>query len=136
HYMGDMQRTAVLGQPSDKMERYWKALKSGVEEAYGGMKSGVSTGVLRQIAMEAVQKGGIPDFQLGFIHGIGLSHIELPYIAGGKLGIFSLESNMVINMDMEVHEIGFGGVFFEESMLITRNGAERLYSLPRDLIRV
>ncbi len=28
------------------------------------------------------------------------------------------------------------GFFFEETMLITENGAERLYSLPRDLIRV
>jgi Xaa-Pro aminopeptidase len=39
-------------------------------------------------------------------------------------------------MDFELHEIGWGGVFFEESMLVTKTGAERLYNLPRDLIRV
>ena len=43
---------------------------------------------------------------------------------------------MVINIDMEIHEIGYGGVFFEESLLITENGAERLYTLPRELIRL
>jgi len=135
-YMGDMQRTVVLGGASPKLERYWSAVKAGLEEAYGGMRQGISTGELRRVAVDTIRKSGIPNFQLAFIHGIGLDHIELPFIAGGKLGIFQLERNMVINMDMEVHEIGFGGVFFEESMLVTNNGAERFYTLPRDLIRV
>lgn len=43
---------------------------------------------------------------------------------------------MVINIDLEVHELGFGAVAFEESMLITESGAERLISLPRELIRL
>ncbi|HEY6330336.1 MAG TPA: M24 family metallopeptidase [Blastocatellia bacterium] len=135
-YMGDMQRTAVLGQAPEKMERYWKALSLGVDETYGALRPGMSTRSLAERAVETVSKSGIPDFKLAFIHGVGLSHIELPYIAGGKLGEFLLEENMTINMDMELHEIGFGGVFFEETMLLTRNGAERLYSLTRDLIRV
>ena len=41
---------------------------------------------------------------------------------------------MVVNIDLEVHELGFGAVAFEESMLITATGAERLISLPRELI--
>jgi Xaa-Pro aminopeptidase len=135
-YMGDAQRTAILGQASEKLQRYWKAVKTGAEEAYGGMKAGLSTGQLRRVAVETIRKNGIPNFQLAFIHGVGLDHIELPYTAGGKLGVFPLEANMVVNMDIEVHEIGFGGVFFEETMLITESGAERLYTLPRDLIRL
>jgi hypothetical protein len=43
---------------------------------------------------------------------------------------------MVLNMDMELHEIGWGGLFFEETVRITEAGAERLYTLERDLIRV
>jgi hypothetical protein len=43
---------------------------------------------------------------------------------------------MVLNIDMELHEIGWGGLFFEESMLVTADGAERLYTLPRALIEV
>ncbi|MFL2770537.1 MAG: M24 family metallopeptidase [Rhodospirillaceae bacterium] len=135
-YMGDCQRTVVLGDPSKKMETYWKGYAAGIEACYDIMKPGLSTGNLRNTAIDAVRKNGCPTFELAFIHGIGLDHIEVPFIAGGTLGDFQIEKNMVLNMDFELHEVGWGGMFFEESMLITENGAERLYSLPRDLIRL
>ena len=135
-YMGDIQRTAVLGDTSPKLEKYWKALKTGVDEAYASVKPGLSTKEIRDKAIETVRKAGVPDFEVAFIHSIGLDHLEVPAIEGGSLGLFQLEKNMVINIDMEIHEIGYGGVFFEESLLITENGAERLYTLPRELIRL
>ena len=134
--MGDIQRTAVLGDTSPKLEKYWKALKTGVDEAYASVKPGLSTKEIRDKAIETVRKAGVPDFEVAFIHSIGLDHLEVPAIEGGSLGLFQLEKDMVINIDMEIHEIGYGGVFFEESLLITENGAERLYTLPRELIRL
>lgn len=136
HYMGDCQRTVVLGEPSKKMQDYWRGYKVAIDEVYGGMKAGQQTGDLRNRAIEIVRKNGCPTFELAFIHGIGLDHIEVPFIAGGTLGDFPIEEGMVLNMDFELHEIGWGGMFFEETMLITKTGAERLYQLPRDLIRV
>jgi Xaa-Pro dipeptidase len=135
-YMGDVQRTVVLGDATPKLERYWTALKTGIDEAYAQIGPGKSTADLRQTALDTVRKAGVPDFEVAFIHSIGLDHLEVPVFGSGRLGLFTLEKDMVINMDLEVHEIGFGGVFFEESMLITENGAERLYTLPRDMIRV
>ncbi len=135
-YMGDCQRTVVLGEASPKLERYWNGYKTGIDEIYGNMRAGQSTGELRNQAIDIVRRNGCPTFELAFIHGIGLDHIEVPFIAGGTLGDFPIEENMVLNMDFELHEVGWGGVFFEETMLITNDGAERLYSLPRDLIRI
>ena len=48
----------------------------------------------------------------------------MPFIAGGNLGDFRVEENMVLNIDMELHEIGWGGMFFEESMRVTATGSE------------
>ncbi|MBP01671.1 MAG: hypothetical protein CMM25_02515 [Rhodospirillaceae bacterium] len=135
-YMGDCQRTVILGQASAKLEKYWQGYKAGIDEVYGSMQPGLSTGDLRNQAIELVRKNGCPTFELAFIHGIGLDHIEVPFIAGGTLGDFPIEENMVLNMDFELHEVGWGGMFFEETMLITKTGAERLYTLPRDLIRI
>lgn len=135
-YMGDAQRTVVLGQPSAKLERYWCAYGVGIAEAYDTLRPGMSTGELRRRTIDTVRRAGLPSFELAFSHGIGLDHIEVPFIAGGTLGDFPIEPNMVLNIDMELHEIGWGGVFFEESMLVTASGAERLYTMPRDLIRV
>ena len=91
---------------------------------------------MRNRVIQAVRAAGLPSFELAFTHGIGLDHIEVPFIAGGNLGDFRIEENMVLNIDMELHEIGWGGMFFEESVRITANGSERLYNLDRDLIRV
>ena len=135
-YMGDAQRTAVLGEASPKMERYWKAYMAGIEEAYSSLHPGVQTGELRDRVIRTVRKAGLPSFELAFTHGIGLDHIEVPFIAGGNLGDFRIEQDMVLNFDMELHEIGWGGMFFEESIHITAAGPERLYNLERDLIRV
>ncbi|WP_446831611.1 M24 family metallopeptidase [Candidatus Foliamicus sp.] len=135
-YMGDAQRTAVLGEASPKMERYWRAYAAGIQEAYSQLRPGIQTGELRDRVIRAVRAAGLPSFTLAFTHGIGLDHIEVPFIAGGNLGDFRIEENMVLNIDMELHEIGWGGMFFEESMRITANGAERLYTLERDLIRL
>ncbi len=135
-YMGDAQRTVVLGEASPKLERYWGAYAAGIETAYNSMRPGMWTGQLRNMCIDAVRKSGLPSFELAFSHGIGLDHIEVPFVAGGTLGDFEIEEGMVLNLDMELHEIGWGGVFFEETMLITRDGAERLYDLPRELIRL
>ena len=135
-YMGDAQRTAVLGEASPKLERYWKAYMAGIDEAYSNLRPGIQTGELRNRVIQAVRAAGLPSFELAFTHGIGLDHIEVPFIAGGNLGDFRIEENMVLNIDMELHEIGWGGMFFEESVRITATGSERLYTLDRDLIRV
>ncbi len=135
-YIGDAQRTAVLGEPSAKLKRYWQAYEAGIATAYDTLKPGVSTAELRRRTIDTVRKSGLPSFELAFTHGIGLDHIEVPFIAGGTLGDFRVEENMVLNIDMELHEIGWGGMFFEESMRVTRDGAERLYDLDRSLICV
>jgi Xaa-Pro aminopeptidase len=135
-YMGDAQRTVVLGEASSKLERYWAAYKAGIDVAYSNMRPGMSTGKLREMCIDAVRKNGLPSFELAFSHGIGLDHIEVPFVSGGTLGDFEIVPNMVLNLDMELHEIGWGGVFFEESMVITQDGAERLYEMPRELIRL
>ena len=135
-YMGDVQRTVAVGDVPDKLERYWRALKTGIDAGYSSLRPGATTGELRELVLDTVRKSGVPDFEVAFIHGIGLDHLEVPVFGSGRLGLFTLEKDMIINMDLEIHEIGFGGVFFEESMLITENGAERLYSLPREMIRV
>ena len=135
-YMGDVQRTVVLGEPDKKMVTYWDAFTAGIDTAYEALRPGIETGKLREQTIGAVRLNGLPSFELAFTHGIGIDHIEVPFIAGGTLGDFPVEENMVLNIDLELHEVGWGGMFFEETMLITKNGAERLYDLERELILV
>lgn len=135
-YFGDLQRTCVIGEPSAKLSRYWSALQTGALAAYDKLAPGVSTAMLRAFAVDTIRQAGQGQFRIALIHGLGLEHIEIPGVWGGRLHSFTLEPSMVVNIDLEVHELGFGAVAFEESMLITESGAERLISLPRELIRL
>ncbi len=135
-YFADLQRTCVIGEPSVKLSRYWSALRTGALAAYEKLASGVSTATLRALAVDIIRQAGQGQFRLAIIHGLGLEHLEIPGAWGGRLHSFTLEPGMVVNIDLEVHELGFGAVAFEESMLITESGAERLISLPRELIRL
>lgn len=135
-YMGDAQRSVVLGEAPARLKQAWGAYAAGIAEAYDTLRPGIATGELRERTIRTVRANGLPSFELAFSHGIGLDHIEVPFIAGGTLGDFPVQRDMVLNIDMELHEIGWGGLFFEESMLVTATGAERLYTLPRALIEV
>jgi Xaa-Pro aminopeptidase len=134
-YFGDAQRTAVVGTPSKKLEKYWQAVSMAAAECYAEMRPGVSTATLCDRAIETVQRLGVPHFRHAFVHGLGLDHLELPGDGRG-FNHFMLEAGMVVNMDLEVCELGFGGIYFEQSMLITPNGSESLYSMPRELARL
>jgi Xaa-Pro dipeptidase len=135
-YFGDLQRTCVIGEPSAKLSRYWSALQTGALAVYDKLAPGLSTATLRALAVDTIRQAGQGQFRIAIIHGLGLEHIEIPGAWGGRLRSFTLEPGMVINIDLEVHELGFGAVAFEESMLVTGSGAERLISLPRELIRL
>jgi Xaa-Pro dipeptidase len=134
-YFGDAQRTAVVGEPTAKLERYWNAVSTAAAEAYDAMRPGVSTADLRARAIDTVRRLGVPHFRHAFVHGLGLDHLELPG-EGRDFGTFTLEADMVVNMDLEVCELGFGGVYFEQTMRITERGAECLYTMPRELVRL
>lgn len=134
-YFGDVQRTAVIGAAPTKLEKYWTAVETAAAECYGAMRPGVNTADLRDKAIRTARSLGISHFRHAFVHGLGLDHLELPG-EGRAFGAFELETGMVVNMDLEVCELGFGGVYFEETMRITRTGAESLYSLPRELIQL
>lgn len=134
-YFGDAQRTAVVGTPSRKLEVYWHAVSTAASECYADMRPGIATAALRERAIRTVRDLGIPHFRHAFVHGLGLDHLELPGDGRG-FTTFTLEAGMVVNMDLEVCELGFGGIYFEQTMLITPNGSECLYSMPRELARL
>jgi len=134
-YFGDVQRTYVTGSPGAKLSRYWRAIRAAARECYSMMEPGVNTGDIRAEALRIVRGAGISDFRHAFVHGLGLEHLELPGGDGG-FGTFDLEEGMVVNMDLEVCEIGFGGIYFEDTVRVTSEGPEFFYDLPRELIQV
>jgi Xaa-Pro aminopeptidase len=75
-------------------------------------------------------------------HGIGVELYDPPILepmtrAGSSKAVdqyFTLQENMVICLEVPYYELGFGGLQVEDTLLITRDGYERLITLDQGLI--
>jgi Xaa-Pro aminopeptidase len=87
-------------------------------------------------ALAKVKLKGSPTLNLadhfthGLGHGIGRELHEAPRVRANSDDI--LESGMVITIEPGVYIQGWGGVRIEDVFLVTKDGATRLSTLPRD----
>lgn len=131
-YWTDTGRTAVVGEPTDKLRAYYGALCVGSEDAMARMRPGVKFSELVRVANEAIRKSGIPHYdrpQCG--HTIGLEKYDFIWISPDEDR--PLEENMVFNLETPYYEFGWGGIQLEDTYRVTANGVEKLSTLKRDL---
>jgi Xaa-Pro dipeptidase len=136
HYWSDTGRTAVVGEPNQKLERLYAGLRTCHETVARELAPGASFGSLSAIARKVVD----PDVRRGFMvlfHSMGLEQYDHPRTStefGG--GGLTLETDMVVNFETLYFELGWGVLQLEDTYLITTGGAEKIGTLPRDLVVV
>lgn len=132
HYRSDMSRGAALGDPGEKIKKYYSAVEKGVLRAYDIIKPGVKVSDLFKEVVTTVQREGIPHFARSHVgHGIGVDGYDPPNIAESSKDV--LEEDMVICVETPYYELGFAGLQVEDMVRVTRDGAESLMSLPTSL---
>lgn len=133
-YRSDLARTVVVG-GNPKAEAYYNAVLEGETRAIEAIKPGVLAEEIFHIAVDTVRKSGIPHYERHHCgHGIGLATYDLPSIAPGSR--IPLEEGMVLCIETPYYEIGWGGVQVEDTIVVTKNGAEYLTRTPRTLIKI
>jgi Xaa-Pro dipeptidase len=129
HYRSDMSRGAALGEPGEKVRKYYSAVEKGVLRAYDVIRPGLKVSELFDEVVGTVQREGIPHYARSHVgHGIGVDGYDPPNIAASANMV--LEEDMVICVETPYYEIGFAGLQVEDMIRVTRNGAESLMSLP------
>ena len=132
HYRSDMSRGAALGDPGEKIRKYYAAVEKGVLRAYDIIKPGLKVADLFKEVVATVQREGIPHFARSHVgHGIGVDGYDPPNIAESSVDV--LEEDMVICVETPYYELGFAGLQVEDMVRVTRDGAESLMSLPTRL---
>ncbi len=132
HYRSDMARGAAFGEPGGKVAKYYAGVEKGVLSAYDVIKPGLKVAQLFDHVVETVRREGISHFKRSHIgHGIGVDGYDPPNISdsSGEL----LEENMVVCIETPYYELGFAGVQVEDMVLVTKNGAQSLMTLPTGL---
>jgi Xaa-Pro aminopeptidase len=85
-----------------------------------------------------IEREGFPGFFIATPHSVGLEHTDHPIPIGlelpGSQGDLVCEENMVINVDLPYHELGFGGMHLEDMIRVSKDGCEPLTTMKTDLI--
>jgi len=125
-YTADISRTFLVGK-DDKKEKMLNAVDKAIEMVLKNIKPGTSCRELDAISRRILQENGYPDFP----HGMGhpLSGFVVPTLSKDSQDIEKI--GMLHTIEPGVYLIGYGGVRFEENIVIKDNGFELLTKSPR-----
>ncbi len=125
-YHSDMTRTFFFGKPSVEMEHLYERTFAAYSAAIRLCKAGVSVAEIDLAAREAMgDMEGLFLHSLG--HGIGQTLHEPPRISSKTGETILLEEGMVCTIEPGLYLAGVGGVRYEDTIIITKEGYENLY---------
>jgi Xaa-Pro aminopeptidase len=130
-YRSDIARIGALGDPGERVKRYYGALRDGALKGMDAIRPGVRTADVFRIVMEEVRKT-IPHYERAHVgHGIGINNYDAPDLAPKSSEVF--EQGMVICVETPYYELGWTGLQLENTMVVRADGVESLMSLDNEL---
>ena len=131
HYHSNVSRTAVIGRPLAKVERRWEAIIAAQDAALDEVKPGAKVSEIYAAAEKKLANADVSRNPPTIGHGLGIECNEMPAIS--KAGEDELLEGMVVNIDIPVLELGWGGIQLEDTILVTSDGFELLTRTDRTL---
>lgn len=133
HYVGDLSRTRLLGQPSSEQRRIYETTLEAQEAAVEAVKPGVKAGDVDHVARSIIEEAGYGqyfDHWLG--RGVGLDLHERPWMDVSDETI--LEPGMVFSVEPGIYLPEIGGARIEDTILVTESGHEVLSDVDKSLV--
>ncbi len=128
-YFSDMTRTIVGSEAPKELKRMEEIVKEAHAAACKKCKVGVTVFEVDQAAREPMRKAGMEDYfthNLG--HGVGLEIHEFPVISSKRLFADTvLQENMVFTIEPGLYIPGIGGIRYEDTVCLTKDGLENFY---------
>lgn len=132
HYRCDISRMGSLGEPPEKVRRYYEALRKGMEAGIAQMRAGVKTADVFDETMATVRREGIPHYERNHVgHGIGINNYDAPDLKPESTEV--LEEGMVMCVETPYYELGFAGLQVENTVVVRTHVTESLMSLGTEL---
>ena len=145
-YHSDAGGCAVLGTPSARQKVCYNAVAAGMERAMELLRPGAIPSKLFEEVIIAVEKAGLQNYSkmARFCgHGIGIEARDYPIFTKPMKAISPflpgtydppIEEGMVISIEIPYGELGLGGFQTEYTLLVNKDGCEKLYPHHRELV--
>jgi len=132
NYVADLTRTFLIGKPTPKQSKIYDIVKEAQERAFKKIREGVKAKQVDLAARAFMKKRGFGEnFPHGLGHGVGLAVHEPPALNNVSRDV--LKSGNVVTDEPGIYILGYGGARIEDTVLVKKDGAERLTKAPYDL---
>jgi Xaa-Pro dipeptidase len=132
-YFSDITRTFAIGEVEDEFKRIAAIVRAANQAGREAVKPGATADSVDKAARDVIVKAGYGQYfthRTG--HGLGMEAHEAPYMRAGNLQ--DLETGMTFTVEPGIYLPGRGGVRIEDDVVVTKDGAESLTDLPRQLV--
>lgn len=124
-YHSDMTRTFVNGKPLEKQKKLYQIVKNAQDKALEVVKSSVKAADVDAVARRTITDSGYGNYFVhGLGHGVGLEIHEPPTLSPDSKD--TLSAGNVVTVEPGVYLVSYGGIRIEDTVLVQRNGAEKL----------
>ncbi len=131
-YRSDMTRTMVAGKPSKKQKKLYQIVKTAQDKAFKTMKPNVKAKEVDATARKTIELAGYgKHFVHNLGHGVGSEVHEPPTLSPDSKEVLTVGN--VVTIEPGIYLVGYGGVRIEDTVLVQKNGAEKLTKGPYTL---
>ena len=131
-YSCELERTMILGKPSQKQRRYFNVMLNAQKAAFEAFKPGAKCSEVDRATFNVFKKAGLAHLVRHHSgHGLGLEPHEPPWLDIGNEE--PLRAGMVVSCEPGIYEVGFAGFRHSDTVLIIEDGAELITYYPRNL---
>ncbi len=131
-YHSELERTMIIGTPSDEQRKFFGYAKEAQEVAFAQMRAGVKcSDVDKAVRAWFEEKQLNPYWKHHSGHAIGLRYHEGPFLDIGDDTL--LEAGMVFTVEPGLYNPDLGGFRHSDTVVVTEDGLDFLTYYPRDL---
>lgn len=118
-YWADITRTFVLGEADQRQRELAGLVRAAGAAGIAAIRPGVTAAEVDRAARSVLEEAGLGDYFLHRTgHGIGLEPHEPPFLTSSNLA--PLREGTIVTVEPGVYIPGYGGVRFEEAILVRR----------------
>jgi Xaa-Pro dipeptidase len=131
-YLSELERTMVIGEPSDEQRRLFDHMVALQDIAFGAIKPGARCSDVDRAVRAYYEEHGLWDYWKHHVgHAIGLRYHEGPFLDIGD--DTEIRPGMVFTVEPGLYSADVGGFRHSDTVAVTGDGIEFLTYYPRDL---
>jgi Xaa-Pro dipeptidase len=131
-YDSELERTMIIGEPSAEFVKHFDLMMQLQQTAFDALRPGRTLAEAETDVSNAFQELGLGKLQRHHTgHSIGLEGHEAPFIDKGDPTV--IQENMIFSVEPGLYVPGLAGFRHSDTIVIRKDGCERLTNYPRDL---